>query len=202
MNDRVSAVDAFESEQITNLIQGQKFAIIFRRPAQQAKKVDEGLGQKARIAIGGHADDRPMFPLGQFGAIGCNEQGEMRELRRRAAETLKDEKVLESVAQVILAADDVADAEIGIVEARGEVIRGHAVRAEKREIFYLVGRLGLFAVDGIREVQHPAFTAGHAIAQRERLARCGATVRLFTGQLAHSGVEEPRALRTRSFACE
>ncbi len=77
----------------------------------------------------------------------------MRELGRVASERLEDQQVLEGVGQVILAADDVADAQIGVVDARGEVIGGHAVTAQQGEVFDLVGEFGLLAVDAIVEVQ-------------------------------------------------
>ena len=51
----------------------------------------------------------------------------MGELGRRRAETFEDEQVLEGVGEVILAADDVGDAEIGIVGAGGQVVGGIAV---------------------------------------------------------------------------
>ncbi len=103
--------------------------------------------------------------------------------------------MLEGVGEVILAADDVADAEIGVVNAGGEVIGRHAVRAQQGEVFHLIGLLGLLAVDAIHKLQDPALAAGDAIAQGERLARGGAAVRLFAGDFAHAGIEEPCALR-------
>ncbi len=68
-----------------------------------------------------------MLALGELGAVGGDQQGEMGELGRRRAEGFEDEQVLEGVGQVILAADDVADAEIGVVGAGGEVVGGDSV---------------------------------------------------------------------------
>jgi hypothetical protein len=48
-----------------------------------------------------------VLALGELGAIGRDEQGQMRELGRRDAEGFEDEQVLEGVGEVILAADDV-----------------------------------------------------------------------------------------------
>ena len=81
---------------------------------------------------------------------------------------------------MILAADDVADAEIGVVGARGEVIGGHAVRAQQGEVFDLVGELGLRAVDAIGEAQGTALAARDAIAEGEGLATGGAAVAGFS----------------------
>src|ERR1700722_3351754 len=110
---RVGAVNAIESKEVANLGQLQKFAVVLRRPAQQTEKIDERWRQKACIAIGGHAYDGTVLALGKFGAVGRDEQGKMREMRRGSAQAFKNEQVLEGVGQVILAANDVADAEIG-----------------------------------------------------------------------------------------
>ena len=127
IDDGVGAVDIFQGEGFTNLVEGHELAVVFGRPAQQAEKVDEGLGEEARIAVGGHADDGAVAALGELCAIGGDEQGKMGELGRRRAETFEDEQMLEGVGEVILAADDVGDAEIGIVGAGGQVVGGIAV---------------------------------------------------------------------------
>ena len=51
-------------------------------------------------------------------------------IRRRGFE---DQLVLEGVGEMLLAADDVADAQVGVVGAVGQVIGGHAVAAQQRE---------------------------------------------------------------------
>ena len=126
-------------------------AIVFRRPAQQAQEVDEGLGQKSGIAIGGHADDRSVAALRELGSIGRDQQRKMRELRRRDAGGFEDQDVLEGVREMVLAADDVADPQIGIVGAGGQVIGRHAVGAQQREVFDVGAGFHLLAVDGIFE---------------------------------------------------
>ncbi len=65
-----------------NLVESEKLAVVLGRPAEQAEEVDEGLGQEARIAIGGDADDGAVLALGEFGAVGGDEQGQMGELGR------------------------------------------------------------------------------------------------------------------------
>ena len=62
-------------------------------------------------------------------------------MRRLDAQRLEDQDVLEGVRQVVLAADDVADAQIGVVGAGGQVIGGHAVAAQQREILDIGGGL-------------------------------------------------------------
>jgi len=94
----------------------------------------------------------------------------MRELRRGDAEGFENQEVLEGVGEVILAANDVADAQVGVVHAGGQMVGGVAIRAKEREIFHLVGELGLRAVDAVNEMQRPLESPRHAVAQRKRLA--------------------------------
>ena len=101
---------------------------------------------------------------------------------------------------MVLAADDVADAEVGVVDARGEVIGRHAVRSQQGEVFDLVGELGLRSIHAIDKAQDAVLTAGDAIAQGEGLAGSGAAVAFLAGEFAHAGIEEPGALRGRRFA--
>ena len=69
-----------------------------------------------------------LLPSGAISSGRCANCG----ARRRAAS--KDQHVLEGVGQMILPADDVADAQIGIVGAGGQMIGRHAVAAQQREI--------------------------------------------------------------------
>ncbi len=110
VNHGVGAVDVFQGEGVANLVESEELAVVLGRPAQQAEEVDEGLGEEAGIAIGGHADHGAVLALGELGAVGGDEQGKMGELGRLDAEGLEDEQVLEGVGEVILAADDVGDA--------------------------------------------------------------------------------------------
>ena len=80
----VGAVDALQGEGRGQLRQGEEFAVILGRPAEQAEKVDEGFRQKSRVAIGGDADDRAVAALGELGAIGGDQQRKVRELRGSA----------------------------------------------------------------------------------------------------------------------
>jgi len=103
--------------------------------------------------------------------------------------------MLVGVGEVILAADDVTDAQIGVVHTRGEMIGRHSVRPQQGEVFDLVCELRLRAINAIHKSQSPSFAAGHPIAQRKRLAGGGAAVGLLAREIAHTGVAEPGALR-------
>ena len=76
----------------------------------------------------------------------------MSESRRDGAGGFEDQLVLEGVREMLLSADDVRDAQVGIVGAVRQVIGGHAVTAQKCEIFDIGIGLGLFAVDGVLEL--------------------------------------------------
>ena len=60
----------------------------------QTEEVDKGLGEEAGIAIGGDADNGAVFALGEFGAVGGDEQGKMSELGRRDARASKMSRCL------------------------------------------------------------------------------------------------------------
>ncbi len=88
----------------------------------------------------------------------------MGELRGFDTGGAEDQNVLERVGEVVLTAYDVADAEIDVVGAGGEVIGGRAVAAEQGEVFDIGGGFGLLAVDVIGEADIFGHVArGHGI---------------------------------------
>ena len=111
----------------TKFLPAHLLAIIFRRPAQQAQEIDERLGQESCVAIGGDAHDWPVAALRKLGPVRRDQQRKMRELRRREAGGFEDQHVLVGVRKMILAANDVADAQVGVVGARRQMIGRHAV---------------------------------------------------------------------------
>ena len=72
------------------------------------------------------------------------------------AEALENQQVLERVRQVILPADDVADAQVSVIHARGKVVRGHPVRPQQRKVFHFVGELLLLTVNAVNKAQRPS----------------------------------------------
>jgi len=77
---------------------------------------------------------------------------------------------------MVLAADDVADAEIDVVGAGGQVVGGHAVGTEEGEVFDVVGGFDLLAVDGVVEANGLGGATGDAEAEGEGLSGGGAAV--------------------------
>src|ERR1039457_2920693 len=127
INDGVRTIDPLERESGGKLLQSEELAVVLRRPPQQAEEVDESLCQEACIAVGSHADDGAVAALGELGAIGRDQQRKMSELWRLDAEGLEDEQGVEGVGGGVLAADDVADAQVCVIGARGEGGGGHTV---------------------------------------------------------------------------
>ncbi len=191
VDDGVGAVDAFEGEEVDDFVAGELFAIVLGGPAEEAEEIEEGLGKEAGVAVGGDRYDGSVDALGKLHPVGRHEQRQVGEGRRLGAGSLEDQFVFERIGKVLLAADDVGDAEVGIVGAVGEVIGGHAVAAQQGEIFDVGVSFGLFAVDGVVELDVAFAVVGHAEAEGEGLSGGGAAVALFAGEFAHSGIEEP-----------
>ena len=95
---------------------------------------------------------------------------------------------------MILAANDVADAQVGVIRTGGQMIGWHSIAAQQREVFDLIRQLGLLAVHQVDKAQHAVLTARHAETQGERFTGGGAAVALFARELAHSRIEQPGSL--------
>ena len=127
----------------------------------------------------------------------------MRKLRSLPSGSLKDQDVLERVGEMILPANDVRDPQINVIRAGGQVIGRHPVGTEQCEVFDILGKFALLAVDRIAEAHFLARTTRDPKTQREGLTRVGAPIALVPRKLTDPGVEEPCALRARllDFAC-
>ena len=191
VHHRVAAIDALEGEGVDEILAGHALAVVLRRPAEQAQKIQIGVRQEARVAVRGDAHHGPMAALGELGAVGRNQQREVRENGRGDAGGLEDQNVFEGVGEVVLAADDMADAEIDVVGTGGHVVGGQAVAAQQGEVFDIGGRLGLLAIDSIAEGDGVDRVARHAEAQHEGFAGGGAAIAFLARELAHAGMVEP-----------
>ncbi len=204
IHDSIGAIDVFEGEEAGELVEGEELAVVFGRPAEQAEEVDERVREKSGVAIGGDADDGAVAALGELGAVGGDEQGQMRELRRHGPKAFEDEQVFEGVGEVVLAANDVADRQVGVVHAGRQMISRVAVGTEQGKVFDFVGQLGLISVDGVGEAKGSFDTgfqaARDAVAECERLTRGGTAVALLAREIAHPGIEEPGSVCRRLVA--
>ena len=120
-----------------------------------------------------------MTPLRKLAAIGRDQKRKMREMGRLEAGGAKDQDVLEGVRQMVLPANDVADAEIDIVGAGSEMVRRRAAASEKGEVFDIVRHLRLLAVDEVVKGDGFTGTARDTKAENEFFAEGGAMVALF-----------------------
>src|SRR5579862_5212903 len=101
---------------------------------------------------------------------------------------------------MVLAADDVADAQVGIVGAGGQMVGRIAIRAEQGKIFDISTGLHLFAVNGIGEANNLAALARNAEAKGKRLSSGRAAVAFLTREFPHPRIKQPSSLSSRSFA--
>ena len=90
-----------------------------------------------------------MLALGKLRPIGRNQQRQVRKLRYRGPQRLKNQNMLERVRQMVLAADDMADAQIGVIGARCQMIRWHPVRTQQREVLNVVAGFRLIPVNAV-----------------------------------------------------
>ena len=85
----------------------------------------------------------PCLRFDSFAPSGAINSGKCANTGGCTAERFEDQHVLERVRQMILTANDVADAQIHVIGAGRHVIRRHAVAAKKSEVFDIRRHLGL-----------------------------------------------------------
>ncbi len=141
-----------------------------------------------------------MLALRKLRAIGRDQQRQVRKLRRLGAESLEDQNMLERIRQVILAAHDVADAQVGVIGTGGQVIGRRAVAAQKGEVLDVGGLLGLVSVDAVVKANVASGFARNSEAPHERLAGSRAPIAFLTRQFTHAGVKKPRSAGAGFFA--
>src|SRR5689334_8913304 len=93
-----------------------------------------------------------MAPLRELGSVWRNKQRQMRKSWRINTQRLKDENMLECIGQVVLAANNVTDLEVGIVGAGCQVIRWRAVAAQQGEVLNIRGGFRLLAINAVGEL--------------------------------------------------
>src|SRR5678809_1362214 len=118
----------------------------------------------------------------------------MRELRWREARRCKDQDMLEGIREVVLAANDVTNAQVGVVRARGQVVGRHAIGTQQGEVLDVGCGLQLLAVDRVGEADRLTTLAGDAETQSKGFSGIGTAVAFFRGKLAHTRIEKPSAL--------
>ena len=116
-------------------------------PAEAKKIVAQRLGQIAHFAIG--IDAQGAVTLRQLGSVGAVDQRHVRELGRVPAERAIDLGLAEGVGEMVVAADDVGDRHVVIVDDDGEVVGRRAVGAQDDEVVELLVRHRDRALDAV-----------------------------------------------------
>ncbi len=100
---------------------------VLRRPAEQAEIIAHRGGQVAlRLVVGNGCAD---VALAHLGAVRVEDERNVRVVGRPRAEGLDEREVLLRVGEVVLAADDVRDGHLDVVDDVDEVEDGRAVGA-------------------------------------------------------------------------
>ncbi len=140
MPENLRQVEAFDG-----LGQRQLLAVFLGRPAEEAEEIHHGFGQKPVVEIAG--ERRAFVALAHLGAVGVQDERDVRVMRRLDAERLEERDVLGGVAQMVFAADDVGDVHFQIVNDVDEMEHGLAVRALDDEVGIGLLAVGQFADD-------------------------------------------------------
>ena len=111
----------------TSSLRREDRLVVLGAPAQQRHVVAQRLGQVALVAQLLHR--RGAVALGELLAVLAVQQRQVRVERRLRAQRLEHEQLLGRVGEVVLAAHDVRDAGVEVVDGDGEVVEDAAVGA-------------------------------------------------------------------------
>src|SRR5271170_783350 len=114
----------------------------------------------------------------------------MRELRRPSARSFEDKHVLIGVREMVLTANDMADAQVDVIGARCQMVSRHSVGPKQSEVFDVVRRFALLSVNRVIEAHRLAGSSWNTEAKRERLSSCGPAIAFRAGKLTHPRIEE------------
>jgi len=128
----VAAIDVAEFEEGHDLLGRDDFAVLLRRPTEQAEVVAHGLGDISCLGVG--AKRRALVALAHLGAVTVQDQGHMGEVRRLRAEGPVKLDVLRGVGEMILSADHMGDLHLDVVDHADEVKDPGAVGAAERQV--------------------------------------------------------------------
>ena len=127
-----SLVDVGEVEELCCFVPRDDLAVVAGVPSEKGEEVEERGRDDAEVAIllGRVAPFALRKPL----AVAAQNQWQMREHRHFGAECAEQHDVLGRVREVIVAARDVRDVHVDVVDDDGEVIRRIAVGAQEHEV--------------------------------------------------------------------
>jgi hypothetical protein len=135
----VGLVHARQVEELHDVGDGHLLAVVAGIPAEQCEIVHQRLGQEMPLLV--FLDQSALVALRHLALphLGrLQDERDVREDRRRDAETLVKPHVLARVGQVVLAADDVRDLHLDVVHDVHEMEHRVAVGAEDHEVLVLL----------------------------------------------------------------
>ncbi len=127
-------VDVVDVEELDELIQGEDLLVPVG-PSQPREIVQHRLGQVALIAV--VHDARRAGALGQLLAVLVQDHRHVGVHRRLHAQGLEDVHLARGIVDVVVAADDMADAHVHVVHHHDEVVRRRAVGTGDDEVVEL-----------------------------------------------------------------
>ena len=105
------------------------------RPAQAGQVAEQRVGQVTGVLVLHHIGRAGA--LGQLGTLLVQDHRHVAELRHRCADAFVQIDLARGVVDVVVAADDLADAHVPVVHHHREVVGGEAVRTEDHHVVKL-----------------------------------------------------------------
>ena len=135
-----TAVHAVQIETLDEIGNGEEFLAVAGRPSEEGQVVDDGIGVESVVDVIG--DDGALVALAHLGAIRIQDQGHVGVAWCGNAEGIEQGDVLGGVRQVVLAADDMRDAHLQVVDDVDEVEHGLAIAADDDPVRILLLAVG------------------------------------------------------------
>ena len=111
---------------------GGKYLLVAMAPSEPDQIIAQRRRQISQRAVGIHA--QRAMALGEFRAVGAVDQGNMGHARNIPAQRVVDLFLARGIDQVIVAADDVGDAHVVVVDHDREHVGRIAVAAQQDEV--------------------------------------------------------------------
>src|SRR5919106_935738 len=163
---------ALEREALDQLVGRHDRRLVVVAPAEKREVVHERRRNVAVAAELLHGDGA--VPLRELAPVHAEDVRHVRVRRRVGAQGLEEEDLLRRVRDVVLAADDVRDAGIGVVHRRGEVVRRRPVAPEEDEVLDALVR-------HLDPAFHDVVPGRRAFVRRAQADRALVLVRLLLG---------------------
>ena len=188
---RGRGADVIEVELGDHLLAREQL-LVAMAPTEAHEGVEDRVRREAHRAV--FHDAQRAMTLAELGTVAAEDHRHVRVLRRGCAQRLQDVDLPRRVVDVVVAADDVGDAHVHVVDDDAEVVGRHAVAAGDDEVVQLVAGEDDPALDEVVEhhlavlrVPEPHHGLHACGRRRQHLARLGApaavVARLFLARL-------------------